>query len=60
MDEFSYNARIKDNEDMSILDNLEAFLEHEEQEVQSGYSVGKWSDDDDMHPTITPLFGPNR
>ena len=25
-----------------------------------GYSTGKWSDDDDMHPTITPLFGPNR
>ncbi len=45
---------------MSILDNLEAFLEHEDQEVQSGYSTGKWSDDDDMHPTITPVFGPNR
>jgi hypothetical protein len=26
----------------------------------AGYSTGKWSDDDDMHPTITPLFGPNR
>jgi hypothetical protein len=26
----------------------------------SGYSTGKWSDDDDMHPTITPVFGPNR
>jgi hypothetical protein len=25
-----------------------------------GYSTGKWSDDDDIHPTITPLFGPNR
>jgi|688.fasta_scaffold13100_35 hypothetical protein len=25
-----------------------------------GYSTGKWSDDDDMHPTITPIFGPNR
>lgn len=46
---------------MSILDNLEAFLEHEDQEIQiSGYNVGKWSDDDDMHPTITPVFGPNR
>lgn len=44
---------------MSILDNLEAFLEHESQEI-SGYSTGKWSDDDDMHPTITPVFGPNR
>jgi hypothetical protein len=58
MDEFSCNARIKDNEDMSILDNLEAFLEHEEQEVQSGYSTGKWSDDDDFG--ITPFLGPNR
>ena len=27
---------------------------------QAGYSTGKWSDDDDMHPTITPIFGPNR
>jgi hypothetical protein len=27
---------------------------------QSGYSTGKWSDDDDVHPTITPIFGPNR
>jgi len=27
---------------------------------ESGYSTGKWSDDDDMHPTITPVFGPNR
>jgi hypothetical protein len=27
---------------------------------QIGYSTGKWSDDDDMHPTITPVFGPNR
>lgn len=26
----------------------------------AGYSTGKWSDDDDIHPTITPLFGPNR
>ena len=27
---------------------------------QAGYSTGKWSDDDDIHPTITPVFGPNR
>jgi hypothetical protein len=27
---------------------------------EAGYSTGKWSDDDDMHPTITPIFGPNR
>jgi hypothetical protein len=27
---------------------------------ESGYSTGKWSDDDDIHPTITPVFGPNR
>jgi hypothetical protein len=27
---------------------------------QAGYSTGKWSDDDDVHPTITPIFGPNR
>jgi hypothetical protein len=27
---------------------------------KAGYSTGKWSDDDDMHPTITPVFGPNR
>jgi hypothetical protein len=26
---------------------------------QSGYSTGKWSDDDDWSP-ITPIFGPNR
>jgi hypothetical protein len=26
----------------------------------AGYSTGKWSDDDDVHPTITPIFGPNR
>jgi len=25
-----------------------------------GYSTGKWSDDDNVHPTITPVFGPNR
>ena len=28
--------------------------------TQAGYSTGKWSDDDDVHPTITPIFGPNR
>lgn len=26
---------------------------------EAGYSTGKWSDDD-AHPTITPIFGPNR
>jgi len=29
-------------------------------ETVSGYSTGKWSDDDDRHPVITPLLGPNR
>jgi hypothetical protein len=29
-------------------------------EREAGYSTGKWSDDDDAHPTITPIFGPNR
>jgi hypothetical protein len=29
-------------------------------EFEAGYSTGKWSDDDDMHPTITPFFGQNR
>lgn len=27
---------------------------------EAGYSTGKWSEDDDVHPTITPIFGPNR
>lgn len=27
---------------------------------EAGYSTSKWSDDDDVHPTITPIFGPNR
>ena len=35
-------------------------LHQEEQGSQSGYSTGKWSDEDDLHPTITPVFGPNR
>lgn len=26
---------------------------------EAGYSVGKWSDDDDWHP-ITPFFGKSR
>jgi hypothetical protein len=42
---------------MGILDNLEAYLENEEEQLV-GYSTGKWSDDDDIHPTITPFFGP--
>ncbi len=37
---------------------LELYIE--DHKVQSGYSTGKWSDDDDIHPTITPVFGPNR
>jgi hypothetical protein len=44
---------------MGILDNLEAYIELEDK-PKSGYSTGKWSDDDDVHPTITPVFGPNR
>jgi hypothetical protein len=50
---------------MGFLDNLEAHIDFEEDidkdpELKSGYSTGKWSDDDDIHPTITPVFGPNR
>jgi len=47
---------------MGFLDNLEAYIEYIEQEPesQSGYFTGKWSDDDDMIPGITPVFGPNR
>lgn len=50
---------------MGFLDNLEAYIDFTEDidkdpEIESGYSTGKWSDDDDMHPTITPVFGPNR
>ena len=50
---------------MGILDNLEAYIEYIDDidtntEIGSGYSTGKWSDDGDMHPTITPVFGPNR
>jgi len=44
---------------MGILDNLETYIELEDK-PQPGYSTGKWSDDDDVHPTITPVFGPNR
>jgi len=29
-------------------------------EKTAGYSTGKWSDDDDMIPGITPFFGDNR
>ena len=50
---------------MGILDNLEAYIDYTDDidtntEIGSGYSTGKWSDDGDMHPTITPVFGPNR
>jgi len=49
---------------MGFLDNLEAYIDFEEDidkdpELESGYSTGKWSDDDDWSP-ITPVFGPNR
>jgi hypothetical protein len=49
---------------MGFLDNLEAYIDFTEDidkdpELESGYSTGKWSDDDDIHPTITPVFGPN-
>jgi hypothetical protein len=42
---------------MGILDNLETYLENEEEQLV-GYSTGKWSDDDDFG--ITPFLGPNR
>ena len=60
---------------MGFLDNLEAYIDFTEDidkdselepyteinpKSESGYSTGKWSDDDDIHPTITPVFGPNR
>jgi hypothetical protein len=52
---------------MGFLDNLEAYIDFEEDidkdpdmDPIAGYSTGKWSDDDDIHPTITPVFGPNR
>ena len=50
---------------MGFLDNLELYIDFQENidkdpEIESGYSTGKWSDDGDMHPTITPVFGPNR
>jgi hypothetical protein len=56
---------------MGFLDNLEAYIEFTEDidkdpdmelytEIESGYSTGKWSDEDDSHPVITPVFGPNR
>jgi len=46
---------------MGILDNLEAYLEYQDKDKSEvGFATGKWSDDDDMHPTITPIFGPNR
>ena len=49
---------------MGFLDNLEAYIDFTEDidkdpELESGYSTGKWSDDDDWSP-ITPVFGPNR
>jgi hypothetical protein len=52
---------------MGFLDNLEEYLDFEEDidkdpdmDPISGYSTGKWSDEDDSHPVITPVFGPNR
>jgi len=50
---------------MGFLDNLELYIDFQEDidkdpELQSGYSTGKWSDEDDSHPVITPVFGPNR
>jgi hypothetical protein len=43
---------------MGILDNLETYIEIEDDEKVIGYSTGKWSEDDDF--TITPFLGPNR
>jgi hypothetical protein len=48
---------------MGFLDNLEAYIDFTEDidkdpELESGYSTGKWSDDDDFG--ITPFLGPNR
>ena len=48
---------------MGFLDNLEQYIDFQEDidkdpELQSGYSTGKWSDDDDFG--ITPFLGPNR
>ena len=50
---------------MSILDNLEAFLEHEDQEVRSGYGYDELKDfdmglKDNRKSKITPFMGPNR
>ena len=58
---------------MGFLDNLEAYIDFTEDidkdpDLESpmdmdpivGYSTGKWSDEDDLSPTITPVFGPNR
>jgi len=50
---------------MGFLDNLEAYIDFTEDidkdpELESGYFTGKWSDDDDMIPGITPFFGPNK
>jgi hypothetical protein len=33
------------------------FIDCEREGSTGGYSTGKWSDDDDMHPTITPFLG---
>ena len=48
---------------MGFLDNLEAYIDFTEDidkdpELESGYSTGKWSDEDDFG--ITPFLGPNR
>jgi hypothetical protein len=48
---------------MGFLDNLEAYIDFTEDidkdpDLESGYSTGKWSDDDDFG--ITPFLGPMR
>ena len=54
---------------MGFLDNLEQYIDFQEDidkdpelepSREIGYSTGKWSDEDDSHPVITPVFGPNR
>ena len=52
---------------MGFRDNLEAYIDFTEDidkdpdmDPIAGYSTGKWSDEDDSHPVITPVFGPNR
>jgi hypothetical protein len=42
-----------------IQDPLDIDVYYSNEEKLVGYSVGKWSDDDD-HLPITPFFGTNR